>query len=159
MVIAKWEAGGIYFYAAGSYRAFGENMWSSQSHLCVSYQCWTTLSWMLRRLFTQFPNWLVNPGKIMLDEFDGQKLTILTCNWLVVGWGPRMLKAAFGHHRHIWEFPRNLRELGFLQAPWCRPDLFCRLMFAFFAVEFLIDFHVNNANVIVTIPFCLHSSL
>lgn len=70
------------------------------------------------RLLIQFPNWLVNAGKIMLDVFDGQKLTILTCNWLVLGWGSRMLKTAFGHYRLIWVFPRNLRELGFLQTPW-----------------------------------------
>lgn len=72
--------------------------------------CLSALSWMLQRLFIQFPNWLVNTRKILLDGFDGQKLTILTCNWLVLGWDPRILKPAFGHHKHIWEFPRNLRD-------------------------------------------------
>lgn len=133
MLIAKWEAGGNYFYAVGSYRAFGESMWSSKSHaaICVlAISVKLHLSWMLGRLFIQFPHWLVNTGKIMLDGFDGQKLAILTCNWLVLGWGPRMLKAVFGHHRHIWEFPGNLRELGFPQTPWEFQRVFCFNVFA-----------------------------
>lgn len=119
MVIAKWEAGGI--YAVSSYRAFGESMWSSKSHAAI---CVSAISVKLRCLECYEES--LSVPKLLgeytedyaYDGFDGQKLTILTWNWLVLGWGSRMLKAAFGHLRHIWEFPRNLRGLGFPQTPW-----------------------------------------
>lgn len=154
MVTAKWEPKGSYFNAAGNYVAFGESMGKSKSHaavLGVSYQCYATLSWTLQWLFIPFPSCLVSTGKVMLNGCDGQKLTIWTCSWLALGWGPKKPEGALCHHRHIWELLRSLRALGFPQPPWESQEVFC---YSIFAVLILVRLKHRSWIPLPTLVLC-----
>lgn len=107
MVIAKWEPGGSYFYAAGNYRAFGGSMWNSESHaamLCVSYLCYTVLSWVL--LSSQIAWWIQGSSRWM-------DLMVKNCpSWLIAGWHlgegqgglklPFAIRGTFGNSWGTW---------------------------------------------------------